>query len=251
MVGVHEFKYDWNYFFGLFTSEFLYKAALVTISLAVVSWILGNIVGFLLALAQNSNLKILKIPSLLFIWVFRGTPLLVQIIICYDALPVIFPTTAPLFANPFVAGALALILNEAAFSAEIIRAGLMSVDKGQIEAGKALGMQSEKIMRHIILKQALRVIIPPAGNEFVNVMKNTALVSVISLTELTLASQQIFTSNYKVIETLLASSMYYLVLTTGFMLLQQFVEIKMDVNKPRRSQASFWRRLIQIGAQGR
>jgi polar amino acid transport system permease protein len=248
MSGVGGFQFDWPYFLGLFASSYLFKAALITIGLATVSWIFGNILGFGIALSQQSRLKILKIPSILFIGVFRGTPLLVQIIILYNAVPILFPFTSPFLANPFVAGAIALTLNTAAFSAEIIRSGLTSVDKGQIEAGIALGMRPVQIMRHIIVKQALRVIIPPAGNEFINALKNTSMVSVISLTELTLAGQHMYTVNYKVIETLIAVGIYYLVLTIGFTLLQQMIERKLDITRNRKAPASLMTRIFTLRA---
>jgi polar amino acid transport system permease protein len=226
---------DWSYLLGLFSSAYLYKAALMTLELSTISWVLGNVFGFGLALANQHKLKILNIPSKLFCWLFRGTPLLVQILILYNAVPILFPFTSPFFAVPFLAGVTALTLNEAAFSAEIIRSGLMSVDPGQIEAGKSLGMLPSQIMRHITLRQALRIMIPPAGNEFINALKNSSMVSVISLTELTLAGQHLYTSNYKIIETLLTVGIYYLALTTLFGFLRQWMERRLDTSRKRKS----------------
>lgn len=221
-------QFDWSYFFGLFSSPSLYNAALVTLAITVLSWFAGMVLGFILAMFQRSKLKILTVPTYLFMWVIRGTPLLVQIIIIYNAVPLLLDFTSTLLAIPFVAGALALTINSSVFSAEIFRSGLISVDKGQIEAATALGMRPSQIMWHVSMKQALRVIIPPLSNEFITVLKGSSMVSVISVTELTLAGQRLYTSNFKIIESLLGITIFYLAMTTIFTFVQQYIEMKLD-----------------------
>jgi polar amino acid transport system permease protein len=158
----------------------LLRAVLVTISLAFLAEILGIILGLALALLKISRSRLLSAPAQVYIDVFRGTPLLVQITIIYF-------TTASVglrFTSLFFAGLVALSLNAAAYVAEIFRSGIQSIDKGQMEAGRASGLSYAKTMRYIIVPQAFRRTIPPLTNEFVMLIKDTSLVSVIGLAEL-------------------------------------------------------------------
>ena len=245
-----DIEFDWSYFLGLFSSPSMYDAAWITLSLTVISWVAGTILGFILAILQRSRLKILSAPTQLFVWAIRGTPLLVQIIIIYNAVPLLFDFTSSLLAVPFVAGAIALTLNSSVFSAEIFRSGLLSVDKGQMEAATALGMRPSQVMWHVSLKQALRVIIPPAGNEFITVLKGSSMVSVISVTELTLAGQRLYTSNFKIIESLLGITIFYLAMTTVFTLLQQYIEMKLDKTAESTNKQRLFQRLFTANPAG-
>ncbi len=240
------FVFDWSYFLGLFRSSFLYHAAWLTLSITVISWCAGILIGLMLAIFQQSKLKVLSIPAFLFMWVIRGTPLLVQIILIFNAVPLLFPATSVFLSVPFIAGAIALTLNSSVFSSEIFRSGLMSVEKGQIEAAAALGMRPYQIMWHVTLKQALRVIIPPAGNEFITVLKGSSMVSVISVTELTLAGQRLYTSNFKIIESLIGITIFYLAMTTLFTAIQQYIEMKLDKTGKSRKQITLWKRIFLI-----
>ena len=177
--------------------------------------------------------------SWVYIWFVRGVPVLVQILLLYN-IAALYPRFSlgipfgPTFAHftssalitPFVAGMLALGLNEGAYMAEIVRAGIVSVSEGQTEAAQSLGMTRLLTMRRIVLPQAMRVIIPPTGNETISMLKTTSLVSVIALSppELLYASQLIYSVNYRVIQLLIVACVWYLVLTTIATIGQYYVE---------------------------
>ncbi len=156
-----------------------------TIELTMLAIIIGIAFGLLLALARISKSKVLSKISLLYIWIFRGTPLLLQIFVIYFSLPSIGITL-----SAFTAAVIAFGLNSAAYQAEIIRAAILSIDKGQMEAAKALGMTYRQAMFKIIIPQSYRRLIPPFGNEFILLLKETSLVSVIGMTELLRAAKK-------------------------------------------------------------
>src|SRR5437667_4849940 len=174
--------FRWDIFGQFFFSSFFLQAAWVTLWISVVAQISGVIIGLFLALMRMSRFPFLSWPARAYIWVFRGSPLLVQVLVLWDGLPKLFPEML-LSAEACVL--LAFSLNEGAYMAEIIRAGISSVDTGQMEAAKALGMRYALAMRRVILPQAARVIVPPLGNEFNNMLKTTSIASVIGLLELT------------------------------------------------------------------
>jgi len=155
-------------------------AVLVTLSLAFLAEVIGVVFGLVLALLKISKSRLLSLPAQIYIDLFRGTPLLVQITILFFA----FPLVGIRFTSLFFAGLAALALNAAAYVAEIFRSGIESIDKGQMEAGRASGLSYAQTMRHIIVPQAFRRVIPPLTNEFVLLVKDTSLVSVIGLSEL-------------------------------------------------------------------
>lgn len=210
----------------------------VTTQLTVISMTLGVVIGIVVALMQVSDSRILRAGALGYVWFFRGTPLLVQLIFWFN-LALIFPTISlgiP-FDGPklvswstnsvitgFVAALLGLTINEGAYMSEIVRAGLQSVDPGQKEAAESLGMSRRKVMARIVLPQAMRVILPPTGNQFVSMLKTTSLVSVIAGADLLTVSQRIYLTNFEVIALLIVASIWYLVLTTLASLGQHVVE---------------------------
>jgi polar amino acid transport system permease protein len=173
-----------------------------------------------------------------YIWFFRGTPVLVQILFwsfisaLYPKISLGIPFGGPEFVHanantlitPFLAAILALGLNEAAYMAEIVRAGIISVDEGQNDAASALGMTRLQTMRRIVLPQAMRVIIPPTGNETISMLKTTSLVSVIAYPELLYSAQLIYAVNYLQIPLLLTASIWYLVVTTILSIGQYYIE---------------------------
>jgi polar amino acid transport system permease protein len=163
-----------------------------------------------------------RIIAGLYIWLFRGTPLLVQIAFVYFALPQI--TSGRWSINEFWSAAIALSLNEGAYMAEIVRAGIMSVDSGQAEAAESLGMTRWLAMRRIILPQAVRFIIPPTGNEFISMLKNSSLASVVSAAELFYQTQQVYSANSRYFELLCVESAWYLAMTTVATYLQGYLE---------------------------
>ena len=192
-----------------------------TLVLAVLAAVLGLVLGTLLAVMRLSDSAVLRWGSALYTWLVRGTPLLVQILV-WGNLALLFQHIGPFSTNalitPFVASVLALGLNEAAYMAEIVRAGILAIDHGQQEAASALGMTRALALRRIVLPQALRVIIPPAGNQFVSLLKATSLVSVIAGGDLLTAATNISSGNLRTIELLLVATFWYLAVTslTGF-----------------------------------
>jgi len=181
----------------------------------------------LLAVMRVSSSPILRLASAGYTWLVRGTPLLVQILI-WGNLALLFEHIGPFRTNdvltPFVASVIALGLNEAAYMAEIVRGGILSVDRGQADASLALGMSRALAMRRIILPQALRVIVPPAGNQFISLLKATSLVSVIAGGDLLTAAENIASANLHTIELMLVATFWYLVLTTITSVAQHFAE---------------------------
>ena len=216
-------------FLDYFLSINFALGAWITLSLTVLSMALGIAGGLLLALVKTSGIRFLQAPADLYIWLFRGTPVLLQLIFIFNALP-----QMGLRFSAFTSAVIALALNESAYMAEIIRAGIQSVDQGQKSAARVLGLREGQIMRHIVLPQAMRLIIPPTGNQFIGMLKMSALASVIAVQDLLLRAQRIASANFDYIDTLIAAAMWYLVLTTLFTYGQRFLERRMDVTKRRR-----------------
>jgi len=214
----------------LFDSGIL-RGLVTTVELTVLAMVIGIALGVVVAVMRLSTNPVLKWVSFGFVWLFRGTPVLVQLIIWFN-LAVIFPHIGPSFfqadtnvvITSFVAALLGLGLNEAAYMSEIVRAGIISVDPGQTEAAHALGMPRTLMMRRIVLPQAMRIIIPPTGNETITMLKTTSLVAVIAANDLLTRAQAIYSSNYAIIELLLVASFWYLRLTSVASVFQYFLE---------------------------
>jgi polar amino acid transport system permease protein len=189
------------------------------LSLSIASLATGMAVGLVLAVGQEVPLRAVRWLVVFYLWLFRGTPVLLQLVFAFNVLPA-FGILLPGFA----CAVLALGLNEGAYMAEIMRAGIRAVGPGQRLAARALGLEDWKVMRWIVLPQALRIIIPPIGNQFIGMLKLSALVSVIGVQELLLVADQTASGNFRYIETLTAAGIYYLVLTTVFMAIQSVIE---------------------------
>jgi polar amino acid transport system permease protein len=217
--------FRWDIFSQFFFSSFFLQAAWVTLWISVVAQTLGVIIGLFLALMRMSRFPFLSWPARAYIWLFRGSPLLVQVLILWDGLPKLVPA---LLLSAEACVLLAFSLNEGAYMAEIIRAGISSVDAGQMEAAKSLGMRYSLSMRRIILPQAARVILPPLGNEFNNMLKTTSLASVIGLVELTHAAEIFGSPTFSIFELLIVATFYYLVLTTLWGYFQGWLERRLD-----------------------
>ena len=225
--------FDWGFFWRyLLEPSSVYLHGLwLTLSLSVISQGLGTVIGLFAALGRLSRFRSIQAVIGFYVWVMRGTPLLVQIVFIYTGLAAgnIFRFEDIDLGFLFIAGNIqaaivALSLNEGAYMSEIIRAGISSVDIGQTEAAKSLGMTYWKLMRRIILPQAARVIIPPLGNDFNGMLKNTTLVSVIGVPELLLATQMVTSATFRVFELYLVVALYYLTLTTLWGFVQQWIE---------------------------
>ena len=208
-----------------------------TLLITLVAQAVGIAIGVLVALGRMSDNPLTASLSWCFVWFFRGTPVLVQIIFWFN-LGLVFPTVGlslpfvgEVFSQPtntvitaFSAAILGLGINEGAYMAEIVRGGILSVDRGQTEAAQALGMTHTRTMRRIVLPQAMRVIIPPTGNELINMLKTSSLVVVISYAELLTSAQNIYSSNLKTLELLVVASAWYLALTSLLSTGQFFLE---------------------------
>lgn len=210
----------------------------LTIVLTVVAMIVSTVLAVLLAAMRMSGNPVMVAVSAVYVWAFRGTPLLVQVVLwgylglLYDRLGFGIPFTDQMFwslptreiITPFVAGLLALTLNQAAYSAEIVRSGMLSVDSGQLEAAASLGMSPVRTFRRVMLPQAMRVIIPPMGNELISMLKNTSLLSVIAVLEVYTVAMQISSQNLKQVELLIVVSIWYLALTSLLAIPQHWLE---------------------------
>lgn len=208
-----------------------------TAVLTVVCMVIGIVLGTALAVMRLSPNPIVAGASWLYIWFFRGTPVLLQIIFWYY-MAYLYPTVSlgipfgPSWVHihtttaltKFLAAMIGLGLNEAAYMAEIVRAGILSVDEGQTEAASALGMRRIMVMRRIVLPQAMRVIIPPTGNETISMLKTTSLASVIAYVELLYAAQLIYSVNYKTIPLLITAAIWYLAMTSVLYVGQYYLE---------------------------
>jgi polar amino acid transport system permease protein len=200
-----------------------------TIVISVLAQVVGIALGVTFSVMRLSKNPVLSVTSWLYIWFFRGTPVLVQLLFWFNAVPLVFKTFAasvpfshivlyqkPMvqFMTPFMAALLGLGLNEGAYMAEIVRAAIISVDEGQTEAAQALGMRPGLIMRRVVLPQAMRVLIPPTGNEFISMLKTSSLASIVTYGELLRRASDIYSTNLRVTELLLDASIWYLVLTS-------------------------------------
>ncbi len=218
-----------------------FKDILIGLELTIVLTILGMTIGILggivIAVMHLSVNPVMRTISWFFIWIFRGTPLLIQILFWFN-IALIVPTlgigipytdiwqstNTNTLVTPFVAAVIALGLNEAAYMSEIVRAGILVIDFGQTEAGLALGMKQSLMFRLIVLPQAMRAIVPPTGNELIGLLKNTSLVSVIAAQELLTKAQNIYATNLLVVELLLVAAFWYLLVTSLLMWGQYYVE---------------------------
>jgi polar amino acid transport system permease protein len=236
-------NFGWSNTKQYFFSQPILQGVVVTLELTALAMLIGIVLGVILAVMRLSPNRLVSWVSWLYIWFFRGTPVFVQVLFWYNIAylfrhgsgqPVIGfgvpfgPQFAHLDINsvvtPLVAGTLALGLNEAAYYAEIVRAGILSVAHGQTEAAQSLGMRRLQIMRKIVLPQAMRVIIPPTGNETISMLKTSSLASVATVPELLYETQQIYARTYATVPMLIMVSLWYLLLTTILTIGQYYLE---------------------------
>jgi polar amino acid transport system permease protein len=238
---VHSFvankRYGWSIIGQYLFSRPILSGVLVTIELTVIAMIIGILGGILLAVMRLSENPIVSAASALYIWFFRGTPVIVQLVIWFN-LSYLFPRIAigvpfgvhfvsissNTLISKFSAAVLGFGLNEAAYMAKIVRAGILSVDEGQAEAAAALGMHNTLVMRRVVLPQAMRVIVPPTGNEVISMLKTTSLAIVIALTELFTAAQNVINRTYATIPLYLVACIWYLFMTSVLTIGQGYLE---------------------------
>ena len=222
----------------------------VTIQLTILAMVIGTVIGVILAVMYMSPNPVLSTVAKGYIWFFRGTPLLVQIFFWFNIalfIPVVqigsFSISTNLLISAYSAGLLALALHEAANMAEIVRGGILSVDEGQMEASMALGMVRSQAMRRIILPQAIKVILPPTGNQAIGMLKATAMVSVIGTHDLLTQTQNTYARNFLVIELLMVASIWYLALTTIASIGQHYLELHYQRDTQRQERISLLQRI--------
>jgi polar amino acid transport system permease protein len=232
-------RFQWGVVGDFLFDPRVLRGVRTTLELTVLAMVIGIVLGVMLAVMRLSPNPLVKGASWLYIWFFRGTPVLLQILFWGIAISALYPRISigipfggPVIASGnanqlitlFVAGVLGLGLNEGAYMAEIVRAGIISVDEGQHEAAASLGMSRMQTMRRIVLPQAMRVIIPPTGNETISMLKTSSLVSVIALTDLTYTVTLIYSQNFKTIPLLLVAALWYLFFTTILSIGQYYIE---------------------------
>jgi polar amino acid transport system permease protein len=230
-------KFDWRFFWdSLISPNGAFVDGLwLTIGISVISMVLGLIFGLFIALMHRSRYVALRIFAKFYIWLIRGTPLLVQLVIVYLGLAaagVYKFEDADLFGvvvkGAIQAAIVGLTIHESAYISEIIRAGIESVDRGQMEAAVALGMRPASAMRWIIMPQSLRTMVPPLGNIFNGLMKSTSILSIIGVGEMFLVAQSISSVTFRTFEIFIVVAMYYLLLTTVWTFIQAWLERRLN-----------------------
>jgi len=230
-------NFEWNVVWQYLFDSRIIKGALVTLELTAVAMAIGVFLGILVAVMRLSPNPLVAGASWLYVWAFRGTPVIVQLLFWYNVSalyktitvgipfgPAFFHVGANSVITPFVAVILAFGLNEGAYMSEIVRAGIISVDEGQAEAAASLGMTRLQTMRRIVLPQAMRVIVPPTGNETISMLKTTAIAIAVAYPELNTTAQNIYSNTYQEIPLLIVISIWYLAMTSVLYVGQYYVE---------------------------
>ncbi len=235
---------EWRVVGEFFTARAIMTGLVNTIIMTACAMALGITLGVVFAIMYMSPNPVLRTTALFYIWFFRGTPLILQLLIWFN-LALVFPTmgipglfefrTVDLI-TPFVATLLGLGMNQGAYTAEVVRSGILSVDVGQTEAAKSIGMTRLTTLRRIVLPQAMRVIIPPVGNEFISMVKLTSIASVIQYSEILRNAQTIYYANARVIELLIVAAAWYLAVVTLLQIGQYFLEKHFSKGRGERSQ---------------
>lgn len=221
----------WNIFIDSF-GKILVPGLVYTIPLTAISFTLALMIAIIVALVQFANIKVLKSAARFYIWIIRGTPLLVQLYVIFFGLGqmgIVLP--------PFTAAIIALAVNEGAYCAETVRAALEAVPAGQMEAGECVGMSYLQIIRRIVLPQAMRIAFPPLFNSMIAMMKDTSLVSNITVAEMFMATQRIVARTYEPLALYLEVGLIYLIFSTVLTRLQSFGEKKLNTYERRSSDA--------------
>ena len=252
-------RFQWGVIGQYFVSGRVLHGLGITILLTVVAMAIGIVLGVILAIMRLSPNPMLSGASWSYIWLFRGTPVLVQLLFWFNLAflyprisfgvpfgPEFFHANANTLITALAAAILGLGLNEGAYMAEIVRAGILSVEHGQSEAAQALGMRRTLTLRRIILPQAMRVIIPPTGNETISMLKTSSLASVITVTELLYAVQLIYSVNFLTIPLLIVASLWYLIVTSLLTIGQYYVERHYARGSARQLPLTPWQRLRRL-----
>jgi polar amino acid transport system permease protein len=252
-------RFQWGVIGHYFLSGRVLDGLGITILLTVVAMAIGIVLGVILAIMRLSPNPMLSGASWAYIWLFRGTPVLVQLLFWFNLAflyprisigvpfgPEFFHASANTLITALTAAILGLGLNEGAYMAEIVRAGILSVEHGQSEAAQALGMRRTLTLRRIILPQAMRVIIPPTGNETISMLKTSSLASVITVTELLYAVQLIYSVTFQTIPLLIVASLWYLIVTSLLTIGQYYIERHYARGSARQIPLTPWQRLRRL-----
>lgn len=237
---------------------YILRGLVVTIELTVICQVIGTVIGIVFAGIATAKNPILRIGSRAYIWLFRGTPLLVQLLFWYNV-ALLWPrlgvgvpftdlgwsVTTNHLVTPFVASVLALALNDGAYMTEIVRGGLLAVPRGQIEAASSIGMRQVMIFRRVIMPQAIRVILPPTGNQTIDLLKGTALVSVIGGGDLLTHAQNLYAQNFLVIPLIVVACIWYLAVVSVMSAFQHFLEQAMGEEALRREHQTLGQRILR------
>jgi polar amino acid transport system permease protein len=223
---------EWSYVSRFLTAKVILEGIVNTMVMAVLAMALGVVLGVVVAIMRLSPSPVLKSVAAGYTWLFRGTPLILQLLLWFN-LALVFPTIgipglwsarAVDVMTPFLSALLGLGINQGAYTSEVVRAGMLSVDAGQYEAAMAIGMGRLRALRRIILPQAMRVVIPPLGNEFIGMVKATSLASVIQYPEVLHNAENIYYANSRVIELLIVAGLWYLLVVSVLTPLQMLLE---------------------------
>jgi polar amino acid transport system permease protein len=223
---------EWSYVGRFLTAKVILDGIVNTMVMAVLAMALGIVLGVVVAIMRLSPNPVLQSVAAGYTWLFRGTPLILQLLLWFN-LALVFPTIgipglwsvrAVDVMTPFLSALLGLGINQGAYTSEVMRAGMLSVDAGQYEAAQAIGMGRLRALRRIILPQAMRVVIPPLGNEFIGMVKATSLASVIQYPEVLHNAENIYYANSRVIELLIVAGLWYLLVVSILTPLQMLLE---------------------------
>jgi His/Glu/Gln/Arg/opine family amino acid ABC transporter permease subunit len=234
--------FDWGIFRDALTSSAYAKGAATAIGVAALAQVSAVVIGLVIALLGRSSFIGARLLAMGWVWIFRAIPTLLQLLFVWNALPQLIPSLKDDWFTPFLAAWFTLALNESAYMAEIIRSGLNTVNPGQVMAGKTLGLTSSQVFRLVVVPQVVRVIIPATGNEFITLLKLTAIASVISLRELLTVTSQQVSVNFRFAELYSAATVWYLAIVSIFILLQGQLERRYEWSSEQR-QASGFRKL--------
>ena len=233
MLHIGSITFDLGFFLHYLISppESIKQGIVMTLVIALLAQTIGVVLGFFLAIARLSKIRVLRGAASFYSWAWRGTPVLVQLLIVYTGIAAagiyrypefdIGPLTIP---GPLQAALIALSLNEAAYMSEIFRGAIRAIDRGQTDAARAIGMRPATAMRWVVLPQALRLVMPPLGNELTLMIKGTSLLSVIGVRELFGTVQNINSATFKTFELFLVAAIWYLAMTTVMSVVQRLIE---------------------------
>lgn len=236
---VHAFavgQIEWSYVAEFLTFPAILTGLVNTVVMAILAMVVGIALGVIFAIMRLSDNLVLRNVAIGYIWFFRAVPALLQLLIWFNlalifpnfGIPGLFSVKTVSVMTPFLAALLGLGIQQGAFTAEVVRAGLLSVDRGQYEAAQSIGMTRMMMLRYIIMPQAMRVIVPPIGNEFIGMVKLTSLASVIQFSEILYSAQTVYYANNRVIELLIVSAIWYVIVVTILSLIQIWIERHFD-----------------------